>query len=123
VKGRFRNLDLLRTDCGLYLVKLEALLVCSVETDLLKAIPNERIYGKLSAKSSEMKRLLMFFDQSIQRKLNTCLFIFKFVKNMTRQAVARCPQTKDLLLNDTVVFCCCLFDMKSPKEESTERVA
>ena len=39
---------------------LEAMLVCSTETDLLRSIPNDIIYQKLADQSTEMKRLLMF---------------------------------------------------------------
>lgn len=52
VKNRLRSL--LRQEL------LEAMLVCSIESDILKAIPNERVYEKLSAKSSEMQKLLMY---------------------------------------------------------------
>jgi hypothetical protein len=38
----------------------EALLVCSVKTDLLRSITDDEVYTKLSTKSSEMKKLLMF---------------------------------------------------------------
>jgi len=39
---------------------LEAMLVCSTETDLLRSISNDIIYEKLAEQSTEMKRLLMF---------------------------------------------------------------
>jgi hypothetical protein len=39
---------------------LEALLICSVEVDLLKSIAEEDVYRKLASVSLEMKKLLMF---------------------------------------------------------------
>ena len=39
---------------------LEALLICSVEVDLLKSIAEEDVYRKLASVSPEMKKLLMF---------------------------------------------------------------
>jgi hypothetical protein len=39
---------------------LESLLLCNVEVDMLKEISNESVYKKLSLKSSEFKKLLMY---------------------------------------------------------------
>ena len=50
---------------------LEAMLVCSTETDLLRSIPNDRIYEKLAEQSTEMKRLLMFKTYSLDCRLQS----------------------------------------------------
>jgi len=39
---------------------LESLLLCSVESDLLKAIDNDTVYRKRSVKSPEFRKLLMY---------------------------------------------------------------
>jgi len=39
---------------------LESLLLCSVEFDLLKAIDDDTVYRKLSLKSPEFRKLLMY---------------------------------------------------------------
>ena len=44
---------------------LEAMLVCSTETDLLSSILNDIIYQKLADQSTDMKRLLMFLTPSL----------------------------------------------------------
>ena len=38
----------------------EAVMICSAEVDLLKAVDNEAVYQKLASKSSQMEHLLMF---------------------------------------------------------------
>ena len=39
---------------------LEAVMICSAEVDLLKAVDNEAVYQKLASNSSQMEHLLMF---------------------------------------------------------------